>query len=433
MESKSNHALPDFVDLLLDAVLLVDVQGRVVHITAASERIFGYAPAEMIGRSMLDFLYAEDREKTLAESKLVMAGHPRIGFENRYVRKDGGLVHLMWSARWSEADQLRIGVARDVTQRKLAEVRQSATYAISEAAQNAADLSALAKDIYRIVAELVPLTGFAVAVLDTGTGRLDFPYQTGDWDVLHDPAASRCCADVLALGKPMQLAPEQAAADTRCRIALPLVSGEKSVGVLMLSVSATYADVDGEFLHFISAQIATAIERKQLHAELIRAARYDELTGLPNRRLLYDRIRSALARSRRKQSRLALLYVDIDDFKLVNDSFGHAAGDVVLQEVAARLQGCLREADTVARLGGDEFVVLLEEIRDDSGAASIIEKIKAALARPMVINSKAFGLEASVGISFYPGDGADADALLMHADRHMYVNKHKPSSMSDSN
>ncbi|MDO8300699.1 diguanylate cyclase domain-containing protein [Lacisediminimonas sp.] len=427
MQIEPSDVHPDFVDLLLDAVLLVDAQGRLVHITAASERIFGYAPVEMIGRSMIEFLYPEDREKTLAESKLVMAGHPRIGFENRYVHKDGRLVHIMWSARWSEADQMRIGVARDVTQRKLAEARQSATYAISEAAQNAADVSALSRDIYRIVAELIPLTGFAVAVVDSETGRLDFPYQTGDWDVLQDPSASRCCTEVLGLGKPIQLAAESRTSETTCRMALPLVTSNKSVGVLMLSNREAYSSVDAEFLHFISAQIATAIERKQLHAELIRAARYDELTGLPNRRLLYDRIRSALARARRNQSTLALLYVDIDDFKLVNDSFGHAAGDVFLQEVAARLQGCLREADTVSRVGGDEFVVLLEDVRDADGANAIVEKIKSALSRKMVANGPAVALDASVGIAIYPGDGTDAEQLLLHADRKMYLHKRKRS------
>jgi diguanylate cyclase (GGDEF)-like protein len=108
-------------------------------------------------------------------------------------------------------------------------------------------------------------------------------------------------------------------------------------------------------------QAAAAIERFALQTDLAHAARYDELTGLPNRRLFQDRMRLALARSRRGHGG-AVMFIDLDDFKCVNDRYGHAAGDQLLQAVAQRIKSCVREADTVARLGGDEFVVLLEEV-----------------------------------------------------------------------
>lgn len=108
--------------------------------------------------------------------------------------------------------------------------------------------------------------------------------------------------------------------------------------------------------------MAAAIERKQLHARLQYMARYDQLTHLPNRGFLQERLKAALGRARREQGRLALLYVDLDKFKQVNDNFGHAVGDLLLQEVARRLQQCVRETDTVARIGGDEFVILLEQL-----------------------------------------------------------------------
>src|SRR5690606_31960819 len=130
---KNVGPLPSFTELLLDAILLVDVHGRIVYISAACQRIFGYTQDEMIGRSLADFIAPEDLPKTLEEAKKVMAGHARIGFENRYVRKDGSLAHLMWSARWSEQDQLRVAVARDVTELKHAQQMQAATYAVSEA------------------------------------------------------------------------------------------------------------------------------------------------------------------------------------------------------------------------------------------------------------------------------------------------------------
>ena len=161
MQATNPSVLPHVADLLLDAVFLVDPHGRIVYASAACERIFGYTPGELIGRQLIDFVLHEDRARTWEESMQVMAGHPRIGFENRYVRKDGTLAHVMWSARWSEADQLRIGVARDVTERKHAEERQAATYAIAEAAHSATDLATLFPRIRSIIADLVPVAGVA--------------------------------------------------------------------------------------------------------------------------------------------------------------------------------------------------------------------------------------------------------------------------------
>jgi diguanylate cyclase (GGDEF)-like protein len=155
--------------------------------------------------------------------------------------------------------------------------------------------------------------------------------------------------------------------------------------MLKAPADTQYSDKDRELLGFVSAQVATAIERSRLKAELLRAARYDELTGLPNRRLFHDRIDTALARSRRKHGRVALLYIDIDDFKAVNDRLGHDAGDLLLQEIARRLERCVRKADTVARLGGDEFVVILEDIHGPDDATAVADKIHHSLQQPTAI------------------------------------------------
>src|SRR5690606_33017787 len=125
-----------------------------------------------------------------------------------------------------------------------------------------------------------------------------------------------------------------------------------------------------------AAQVALAIKRRQISDELLRSARHDELTGLPNRRLFQDRMKSALSRCKRKAARLAVLFIDIDNFKQVNDSFGHDAGDFLLQEVALRLKQYLREEDTVARLGGDEFVVLLEDVEVQEAAWTVADKLR---------------------------------------------------------
>ncbi|MDB5796415.1 MAG: diguanylate cyclase [Paucimonas sp.] len=437
METKTRGLLGNVADLLLDAVIVVDVQGRIIYANAACELVFGYTPEEMKQRPMIDRVVPEDRARTLEEARNVMAGQPRIGFENRYIRKDGSVVHIMWSARWSEADQLRIGVARDVTERKHAEARQAAIYAVSEAAHNATDLAALFREIHQILAQLVPLGGLAVASRDATTLQFSFPYQMNEQDgsaVVIESIAARYCEQVVQSGQPMQLptevlrlpsgAPDLPSAAETC-LAIPLIAQKKAIGVLILKSSggSGYAGRDQELLHFVSAQIATVIERRQLHAELLRAARYDELTGLPNRRLFLDRMRSALARCRRKQGRLALLYIDIDNFKGINDTMGHSAGDQLLREVARRLQRSVREADTVSRLGGDEFVVILEEIHGLTDAQLTADKLRAVVAQDINVDGTALSERASIGIALYPEDGTDADQLLRHADRSMYVDK----------
>src|SRR5512141_501035 len=165
---KTTHPVPlsNVMDLLLDAICVVDTRGCFVFVSAACERIFGYTPEEMIGRPMIDFVLPEDRPRTLQQADDIVAGRPQPHFENRYVRKDGKVVHIMWSARWSEADQVRVAVARDVTERKRADSMQAALYAISEAAHWGEDLVTLFQQIHQILGGLLPAVNFFVALYD---------------------------------------------------------------------------------------------------------------------------------------------------------------------------------------------------------------------------------------------------------------------------
>src|SRR3569623_3645872 len=138
-----------FMDLLLDAVCAVDAEGRFVFASAACERVFGYMPEEMIGRVMMAMVHPEDQARTQKMAARVMAGQPVTHFETRYLRKAGQPVHIMWSARWSETDQLRIAVARDITARKHVESMQAALCAISEAARTTEELSALFRESHQ--------------------------------------------------------------------------------------------------------------------------------------------------------------------------------------------------------------------------------------------------------------------------------------------
>jgi diguanylate cyclase (GGDEF)-like protein/PAS domain S-box-containing protein len=150
---------------------------------------------------------------------------------------------------------------------------------------------------------------------------------------------------------------------------------------------------------------------------LSRQALHDDLTGLPNRRLLNDRIEQAIAAARRHHRELAVLYMDLDGFKCVNDSLGHAAGDEVLKSVARRLVAGVRRQDTVCRLGGDEFVVLLTEVSCAEDAAASARKLGAAIAEPLSLGGRDVSVTASFGVAVYPGSGQDVASLLDRADR----------------
>ena len=166
-----------------------------------------------------------------------------------------------------------------------------------------------------------------------------------------------------------------------------------------------------------------AIERKETQRQLERLAWHDVLTGLANRALFNDRLQHAIARARRLQERVALVYVDLDGFKPVNDTLGHEAGDAVLVEIARRLQAAVRESDTVARLGGDEFAVVLEGMCDDAALAQVADKLVQLLQQPVVLGEERAKLSGSLGVSVFPEDGQDAHGLVRCADGAMYLAK----------
>ena len=438
MATRNSAPLASYIDLLLDAVCAVDKQGRFVFVSAACERIFGYSPDEMIGLPMIDLVHPADRQRTLDAAREIMGGEPKLNFENRYVRKDGQVVHILWSARWSEVDQLRIAVARDITERKQAESRQAALYAISEAAHAAEDLLALFKRIHMIIGEWLPALNFSVALYDEHCAQLNFPYHVDD----HEPQpgqpgtiTGRLCVEVIRSGQPILLTPDQiapgfetlmSAHDAPCWLGVPLNSQKGTIGALIVKSipgGERYTEQDKELLQFVCAQVATAIERKQLHARLQHMAQYDQLTQLPNRELLRDRLKASMEVAREASGRMALLYVDLDRFKQVNDTHGHAVGDMLLQAVANRLRGCVRDTDTVARIGGDEFVVLLHSIQAPEDTDIVVGKIRQVLDQPLRLDGHNLNIQPSIGVAQYPEHGTEEKQLLRHADEAMYTAK----------
>ncbi|MGD9949032.1 MAG: putative bifunctional diguanylate cyclase/phosphodiesterase [Desulfobulbus sp.] len=176
----------------------------------------------------------------------------------------------------------------------------------------------------------------------------------------------------------------------------------------------------GAVIVFHDISVAQSLALKMAHL-----AQHDFLTNLPNRILLNDRVEQAISRAKRQGTRLAVLFLDLDNFKYVNDSFGHSTGDKLLQSVAGRLCACVRSSDTVSRQGGDEFVILVTEDRYAENAALIADKILTAMAVPHCIAEQELYVTTSIGISVYPTDGQDAETLIKNADTAMYSAKEK--------
>ncbi|MFL6592203.1 MAG: EAL domain-containing protein [Luteimonas sp.] len=185
---------------------------------------------------------------------------------------------------------------------------------------------------------------------------------------------------------------------------------------------APVRDADGRSTHFVGV-LSDISDRQRYEEQLAYRATHDELTGLPNRQLLHDRLQQAILNAERHGHQVAVVFVDLDDFKLINDSLGHGAGDIALKAVAERLQGIVRGTDTVGRFGGDEFVIVLTEQTDDAGMRHVIERVSSVLSQPIELGGVPHVLTPSLGHCRYPEAGRDAETLLKHADLAMYQAK----------
>ena len=178
----------------------------------------------------------------------------------------------------------------------------------------------------------------------------------------------------------------------------------------------------------LARAIRYAIERKRFEEHLTYLAQYDHLTGLVNRTLFRDRLVQAMARNKRMQQMIGLMLLDLDRFKLVNDTFGHDIGDELLKAVSERLKTCVREVDTVARMGGDEFTIILEGVSSEQNVLVVAKRITESIATPFELKGHCISIGISIGITIYPQDDHPVDELLKHADTAMYQAKQQGGS-----
>lgn len=420
------------MDLLLDVICVVNREGRFLSVSAASEQVFGYRPEEMVGRSAFEFMHPNDQARIHKLIERINAGEAAPDHENRYIHKQGHIVHIMWSTRWFEAEQVRVGVARDISKRKQAEARQAAVYAISEAAHSDDALPQLYQRIHELTTQLLPADSFLVALYDAASDLLSYPYQVTRSSPPLTPGPLAACTpldQVVQHNRPLLLTPDSARqhqATVQHWLGVPITADGTTLGALVAqnhSGTLRYSEQDQAFLLFVASQLATAIVRRRTQAHLAFLAQHDQLTQLANRGLFMDRLQGALQRAKRGALQLAVLYLDMDSFKQINDTYGHATGDQLLREVALRLRQCVRDSDTVSRLGGDEFAVLLDSITHPDDAALVASKIQSTLGQAYQWEGVELRSTPSIGIATYPAHGQSEQELLRQADQAMYQAK----------
>ncbi len=434
-----------------DAIISIDSAGAILSWNAGATAIFGYAEHEALGQPLTLIIpprYHAAHARGVA--RLVGGGAPHVigrPVELQGRRKDGTDVPVELSlATWTTTDGTFFsGIIRDITERKRAEdarrrharalaLRAEVSAALSESTTlramlhrcSEATIRHLDAALTRIwllderenVLHLQACAGLSTALdgpdarVPVGQQRTGLiaqerrPYLTDDlWSDPHLGANAWMTQQGLV-----------------AYAGYPLLVAERVVGVLALCARQPLAADTLDALAAIVDAIAQGIERRRAAEALRHQALHDALTGLPNRTLPHDRLEQALRADARDAGGLALLLFDLDRFKEVNDTLGHQAGDLLLQEVAARVRGAVRASDTVARLGGDEFAVLLPGA-DAAGAVAATHTLLAALATPIALDGQSLACTASIGIALAPTHGTDVATVLRRADVAMYVAK----------
>lgn len=444
---KSPVAFDNLIDLLIDMVCVVDETGRFVFVSAACESLLGYTPDELIGTNMIELVHPDDHERTLRAVAEIIQGQWQTNLENRYVRKDGQVVDIMWSARWSPEERVRVAVARNVTERKRAERIRDALYLISEAAHATDTLLLLYEHLHSIIGKLLPAESFTVALYDEPNDTLTFPYCVNEQALGTgpQPLGSGARIDrVIRAGETLHSAGSEYASTTGESgttqgesgdwLGVPLRLQGRVMGALVVescSQEVRYTEDDKNLLEFVSTQVAVTIERKLAEVRLQHKANHDALTDLPGRTLFQDRFDMALRRARREGERVALLYLDIDGFKHVNDTHGHEAGDTLLCVFAQRLGEQVRDIDTVARIGGDEFTVLLGKVSGNDGIAIVVDRIHATMSDPFDLGNERVTISVSIGAAVFPEEGETREELIRRADADMYARKERVRALRE--
>ena len=389
-----------------DAVEVLDpVTLRFLDINETGCRVLGYTREELLSMSVFDIDPAINPEsRKMVEAQLRGSGCAL--FETMHRRKDGSTFPVEVSVTLAESDRpYLLAITRDITDRKQAE-QELRIAATTFEAQEAIVVTDRDHRILRVNRAFTRMTGYSAlevvgktpAVLKSG--RQDAAFYRDMWEALHRDNYWE--GELWNRRKDGQSYPE------------------------WLTITAV-PDADGQVTHYVGLSLDIT-SRKEADEKIHQLAFYDPLTKLPNRRLMQDRLQQALGSSMRHKNHGAILFIDLDNFKMLNDTRGHDMGDLLLIEAAKRLQDIVRGTDTVARLGGDEFIAILGDLSEDAqqsaaAARDVGEKILASMSQPFCLQGLECHSSASIGISLFRGDEISMDDLLKHADAAMYQAK----------
>jgi diguanylate cyclase (GGDEF)-like protein/PAS domain S-box-containing protein len=409
----SESDLKAVMEYALDAVVRMNSEGYITDWSGQAYTVFGWSHDEVVGQLLADVIVPERYREAHAQglARLLRTGQVHIlnkRVEVEGLHRDGHEFPIeLTISRLSSAGGVEFNAfVRDISKRR----EREKELMLSETVFNTVDEAVMITDpenrIIRVNAAFTQITGYSAEevlgknprLLSAGTHPPEF-YQNL-WGSL------------------------KANGGWRGEVKNRHKSG--SFYIEWLSIKRL-CDAKGDVVHYV-AVFADISERKSAEAKVHRLAHHDPLTDLPNRTLLSDRLSQALATAQRERGRMALLFIDLDKFKPVNDTHGHHVGDLLLQEVAHRLLDGARASDTVARLGGDEFVVLLPAISGEGDALAVAQMIFDALQKVFVIGALQLNIDASIGIALYPEHGLDEASLMQNADSAMYQAKQQGGS-----
>ncbi len=409
-ESKLLNA---FINQLPDCVFIKDRQSRFLAANdAVAQRNGLQRGAELIGKTDFD-LYPADVAQGLfdIEQAIMASGEPQANKEVMQVSQTGEnewlrITKLPWKDDSGRIIGL-VGVAHDITERKCAEHKLEAERTLFRAMIDQVPDYLFVKDKESrfVIANQAVAADLGLQPEDL-IGKTDFELHQRDFALKFYSDEQK----VIASGEPF-IDTEDMVVDTAGK--------DKWFATSKVPLRDSQNNIIG-----IVGVCRDVTDRKVAEERIRHMALHDALTGLPNRTLLADRMEQNIRRSERSGGRLTTLFIDLDNFKTVNDSLGHNAGDTLLKAMADRMVRTVRASDTVARLGGDEFVILLVD-RDGVGEppAALFERIRAVIAEPILIDGVLFHVSGSIGVSSYPESGVDVDTLLKNADIAMYAAK----------
>jgi diguanylate cyclase (GGDEF)-like protein/PAS domain S-box-containing protein len=401
-------------EAMSDVVILLDEQGRILSANPAIRDIFGYDSAELIGepvtRLQPDALHASHAQQFVRHLACGIGQIDWRGYESIGLHRDGREfpVEIIFTDMLVESRRQLACFIRDITLRKNAE------QAVAESEQR-----------FRQLAENIPQ---AVFLIEPGSSRV--LYASPVFEAIWGQTREALYADSGVLVRALHPGEHELAFSSSRELSAVAESDEsfrivRPDGSVRWIRARSFPIRDGEGAPYRIATLADDITANvEAKERLLHLAHYDALTDLPNRTLVYERLKEAVHAANTCACATTLLIVDLDGFKNVNDSLGHACGDDLLREVGRRLRACVRPGDTIGRLGGDEFAAILINSKENPRAAVVVaNRIRAAISLPFSLDEHEARIAASIGIAQCPGDSANADALLKCADTAMYAAK----------